>query len=34
VKNYYSAEKLGGKIDREAKLADLIALKQYLKDQQ
>ncbi len=34
VKNYYSAEKLADRIEEEAKLAGLIALKQYLKDQQ
>ncbi len=33
VKNYYSAEKLHSKIEEEARLAALIALKQYLKDQ-
>ncbi|MDT0643945.1 acetyl-CoA carboxylase biotin carboxylase subunit [Zunongwangia sp. F363] len=33
VKKYYSAEKLEDKIAEEAKLAGLIALKQYLKDQ-
>ncbi|MDT0648040.1 acetyl-CoA carboxylase biotin carboxylase subunit [Zunongwangia sp. F260] len=33
VKKYYSAEKLEAKIEEEAKLAGLIALKQYLKDQ-
>lgn len=33
VKNYYSAEKLHAEIEEEAKLAALIALKQYLKDQ-
>ena len=33
VKNYYSAEKMEAKIEEEAKLAGLIALKQYLKDQ-
>ncbi len=34
VKNYYSAEKLSARTEEEAKLAGLIALKQYLKDQQ
>lgn len=34
VKNYYSAEKLHSEIEEEAKLAALIALKQYLKDQE
>jgi len=34
VKNYYSAEKLQSKIDEEANLAGLIALKLYLKDQE
>ena len=34
VKNYYSAEKLKSKIAEEAKLAGLIALKRYLKDQE
>ena len=34
VKNYYSAAKLVDKTEEEAKLAGLIALKQYLKDQQ
>lgn len=33
VGNYYSAEKLLEEIQEEAKLAGLIALKQYLKDQ-
>ncbi|WP_373059309.1 acetyl-CoA carboxylase biotin carboxylase subunit [Zunongwangia sp. H14] len=33
VKKYYSAEKLEARIEEEAKLAGLIALKQYLKDQ-
>ncbi|MDT0689033.1 acetyl-CoA carboxylase biotin carboxylase subunit [Salegentibacter sp. F188] len=33
VKKYYSAEKMEAKIEEEAKLAGLIALKQYLKDQ-
>lgn len=33
VKNFYSAEKLQTEIEEEAKLAGLIALKQYLKDQ-
>jgi propionyl-CoA carboxylase alpha chain len=33
VKKYYSAEKLEANIEEEAKLAGLIALKQYLKDQ-
>ena len=33
VKNYYSAEKLKSKIEEEANLAALIALKLYLKDQ-
>ncbi|MGB8704288.1 MAG: acetyl-CoA carboxylase biotin carboxylase subunit [Gillisia sp.] len=34
VKKYYSPEKLEAEIQDEAKLAGLIALKQYLKDQQ
>jgi propionyl-CoA carboxylase alpha chain len=34
VKNYYSAEKLQTKIEEEANLAGLIALKMYLKDQE
>lgn len=34
VKNYYSAEKLHTEIEEEAKLAALIALKQYMKDQE
>lgn len=34
VKNYYSAEKLKTKIEEEANLAALIALKLYLKDQE
>lgn len=34
VKNFYSAEKLKSEIEEEAKLAGLIALKQYLKDQE
>ena len=34
VKNFYSAEKLHSEIEEEAKLAGLIALKQYLKDQE
>ncbi len=34
VKNYYSAEKLHTEIEEEARLAALIALKQYLKDQE
>jgi propionyl-CoA carboxylase alpha chain len=34
VKNYYSAEKLEDEIKEEAKLAAIIALKQYLKDQE
>ena len=34
VKNYYSAEKLQSKIEEEANLAGLIALKLYLKDQE
>ncbi len=33
VKNYYSAEKLQGETEEEARIAGLIALKQYLKDQ-
>lgn len=33
VKNYYSAEKLKEEIEEEAELAAIIALKQYLKDQ-
>jgi propionyl-CoA carboxylase alpha chain len=34
VKNYYSAEKLHTEIEEEGKLAALIALKQYMKDQE
>ncbi len=34
VKNYYSAEKLQEQTKEEAELAALVALKQYLKDQQ
>ncbi|HET8885824.1 MAG TPA: acetyl-CoA carboxylase biotin carboxylase subunit [Salinimicrobium sp.] len=34
VKNYYSADKLRLKTEEEAKLAALIALKQYLKDKE
>jgi propionyl-CoA carboxylase alpha chain len=34
VKKYYSAEKLENEIEEEAKLAAIVALKQYLKDQQ
>jgi len=34
VKNYYSAEKLKSKIEEEANLAALIALKLYVKDQE
>jgi pyruvate carboxylase subunit A len=34
VKNYYSAEKLASKIEEEAELAGIIAIKQYLKDHQ
>jgi propionyl-CoA carboxylase alpha chain len=34
VKNYYSADKLKSKIEEEANLAALIALKLYLKDQE
>jgi len=34
VKNYYSAEKLQSKIEEEANIAGLIALKLYLKDQE
>ena len=34
VKNYYSADKLHAKTEEEAKLAAIIALRQYLKDQQ
>ncbi|MDT0293771.1 acetyl-CoA carboxylase biotin carboxylase subunit [Mesonia ostreae] len=34
VKNYYSPEKLEEQTEKEAKLAALIALKQYIKDQQ
>ncbi|MFO7719423.1 MAG: acetyl-CoA carboxylase biotin carboxylase subunit [Gillisia sp.] len=34
VKNYYSADKLHSEIEEEAKIASLIALKQYLKDQE
>jgi len=33
VKNYYSAEKLHKNTEEEAKLAGIIALRQYLKDQ-
>ena len=33
VKKYYSAEKLESEIEEEAKMAAIIALKQYLKDQ-
>lgn len=33
VKNYYSAEKLESEIKEEARLAAIVALKQYLKDQ-
>jgi pyruvate carboxylase subunit A len=33
VKNYYSAEKLQEETQEEARIAGLIALKQYLKDQ-
>ncbi|MDR6300880.1 acetyl-CoA carboxylase biotin carboxylase subunit [Mesonia maritima] len=33
VKNYYSAEKLHAETEEEAKLAAIIALRQYLKDQ-
>ncbi|PRX50682.1 acetyl-CoA carboxylase biotin carboxylase subunit [Salegentibacter salegens] len=33
VKNYYSAKKLENEIEEEAKLAAIVALKQYLKDQ-
>ncbi|MBZ9729171.1 acetyl-CoA carboxylase biotin carboxylase subunit [Salegentibacter sp. JZCK2] len=34
VKNYYSAEKLEAEIEEEAKLAALVALRQYLKDRE
>ncbi len=34
VKKYYSPQKLQAEIEEEAKLAGLIALKQYIKDQQ
>ena len=34
VKKYYSAEKLKSEIEEEAQLAAVIALKQYLKDQE
>ncbi|MFN4763357.1 acetyl-CoA carboxylase biotin carboxylase subunit [Gillisia sp. Q332] len=34
VKNYYSADKLHSEIEEEAKLASLVALQQYLKDQE
>ncbi|SHF58425.1 propionyl-CoA carboxylase alpha chain [Salegentibacter echinorum] len=34
VRKYYSAEKLENEIKEEARLAALVALKQYLKDQQ
>lgn len=34
VKKYYSAEKLENEIKEEARLAALVALKQYLKDQE
>ncbi len=34
VKKYYSAEKLESEIEEEARLAAVIALKQYLRDQQ
>ncbi len=34
VKNYYSAEKLHNKIEEEARLAALVALKLYLKDRE
>lgn len=33
VKNYYSPEKLQNEIEEESKLAALVALRQYLKDQ-
>ena len=33
-KKYYSAEKLHAKTEEESKLAAIIALRQYLKDQQ
>jgi len=33
VKEYYSAEALKGKQEEEAKLAALIAVKQYIEDQ-
>lgn len=34
VNQYYSAEKLQGETEEEAKIAALVALKQYIKDQQ
>jgi len=34
VKNYYSVEKMKTKTDKEAKLAAIIAVKQYIKDQE
>ncbi|MBW2961473.1 acetyl-CoA carboxylase biotin carboxylase subunit [Mesonia aestuariivivens] len=34
VRNYYSAEKLQSKTEEEARLAAIIALRQYLKDQE
>lgn len=34
VKKYYSAEKLQEETEEEARLAAMIALKQYLEDQQ
>ena len=34
VKKYYSAEKLKSEIEDEAKMAAIIALRQYLKDQE
>lgn len=34
VKNYYSADKLHSEIEEEAKIAALVALKQYLQDQE
>ncbi len=34
VKNYYSVDKMKAKTDEEAKLAAIIAVKQYIKDQE
>jgi hypothetical protein len=34
VKNFYSPEALKSKTEEEAKIAALIAVKQYLKEQQ